>query len=105
MTKDKKYTVIISERARQMLGTHIRFLAQVNKDAAISKKKELLKAIRSLSEMPQRCPFFNEPYIPPNKYHKMYVANWYLIIYQIQEEKVFIDYILDCRKDYKWLIH
>ena len=63
MTKDKKYTVIISERARQMLGTHIRFLAQVNKDEAISKKKELLKAIRSLSEMPQRCPFFNEPYI------------------------------------------
>lgn len=105
MQKNKKYTVIISDRARQMLGAHISFLAKVNKDAAISKKKELIKAIRSLSEMPQRCTFFNEPYIPPNKYHKMYVANWYLIIYQIQEEKVFIDYILDCRKDYKWLIH
>ena len=41
-----------------MLGTHIRFMAQVNKEAAKMKKKELLEAIRSLSYMPQRFPFF-----------------------------------------------
>ena len=31
---DKKYKVIVSDRAKRMLGTHIRFMAQVNKDAA-----------------------------------------------------------------------
>jgi len=54
--------------------------------------------------MPQRFPFFEDNYIPQNKYHKMFIKNWYLILYQIQDDTVFVDYILDCRKDYSWLI-
>ena len=87
-----------------MLGTHIRFMAQVNKEAAIAKKKELMAAMRSLEHMPQCFPFFEEPYIPPNKYHKMFVEKWYLVLYQIKDDAVYVDYILDCRKDYNWLI-
>lgn len=102
---DKKYQVIISDRAKRMLGTHIRFMSQVNKDAAVVKKKELVTAIRSLECMPQRFPFFEEEYIPPNKYHKMFVERWHLVLYQIQDDTVYVDYILDCRKDYSWLIH
>lgn len=101
---DKKYKVIVSERAKQMLTTHMCFMAQVNKEAAKTKKKELLDAMRSLSYMPQRFPFFEETYIPANKYHKMFFTNWYLILYQIQDDTVYIDYILDCRKDYSWLV-
>lgn len=101
---DKKYQVIISDRAKRMLGTHIRFMSQVNKDAAVVKKKELVTAIRSLECMPQRFPFFEEEYIPPNKYHKMFVEKWHLVLYQIQDDTVYVDYILDCRKDYSWLI-
>ena len=44
---DKKYKVIVSDRAKRMLGTHIRFMAQVNKDAAKAKKQELMEAMRS----------------------------------------------------------
>lgn len=102
---DKKYQVIISDRAKRMLGTHIRFMSQVNKDAAVVKKKELVTAIRFLECMPQRFPFFEEEYIPPNKYHKMFVERWHLVLYQIQDDTVYVDYILDCRKDYSWLIH
>lgn len=47
---------------------------------------------------------FEEAYIPMNKYHKMFVAKWYLLLYQIQDDAVYVDYILDCRKDYSWLI-
>lgn len=39
MADNKTYKVIVSDRAKQMLGTHIRFMAQVNKDAARDKKK------------------------------------------------------------------
>lgn len=48
---DKKYKVIVSDRSKRMLGTHIRFMAPVNKDAAKAKKKELKHhyAILSLS--------------------------------------------------------
>ena len=101
---DKKYKVIVSDRAKRMLGTHIRFMAQVNKDAAKTKKQELMEAMRSLERMPQRFPFFEEAYIPTNKYHKMFVTKWYLVLYQIQDDTVYVDYILDCRKDYSWLI-
>ena len=101
---DKKYKVIVSDRAKRMLGTHIRFMAQVNKDAAKAKKKELMEAMRSLEHMPQRFPFFEEAYMPTNKYHKMFVTKRYLVLYQIQDDTVYVDYILDCRKDYSWLI-
>lgn len=79
-------------------------MAQVNKEAAIATKKELMAAMCSLDHMPQRFPFFEEPYIPPNKYHKMFVEKWYLVLYQIKDDTVYVDYILDCRKDYSWLI-
>lgn len=88
-----------------MLETHILFLAQVNKDAARRKKKEIIDALESLSYMPQRFPFLNESYLPQNKYHKMFVENWYLVIYQIRDDNVYVDYILDCRSDYSWLLH
>lgn len=102
---EKKYKVIVSDRAKQMLGIHIRFMAQVNKDAAIAKKKELMAAMRSLDHMLQRFPFFEEPYISSNKYHKMFVEKWYLVLYQVKDDTVYVEYILDCRKDYSWLIH
>ena len=105
MTENRKYKMIISDRAKRMLGEHIHFIAQVNKEAAASKKKQMMSALRSLCNMPQRFPFFEEMYISPNKYHKMYVEKWYLVLYQIQDDTVYVEYILDCRKDYSWLIY
>ena len=99
-----KYRVIISDRAKEMLGMHIRFLAQVNKPVATKLKNRLVEEMRSLQEMPQRYPFFQENYIPANKYHKLYVENWYLILYQIKDETVYVDWIVDCRQDYRWLL-
>lgn len=104
MTENKRYKVIVSDRAKRMLGTHIRFMAQVNKEAAAAKKKEIMTAMRSLCQMQQRFPFFEEPYITPNKYHKMFIEKWYLVLYQIQDDTVYVEYILDCRKNYSWLI-
>ena len=105
MTKDRKYKVVVSDRAKRMLGTHIRFMAQVSKEAAAEKKKQLMTAMGSLSRKPQRFPFFEEPYIPQNKYHKMFVEKWYLILYQVQDDIVYVEYILDCRREYGWLVH
>ena len=66
MSESKKYTVITSDRAKRMLGAHIRFLARVNKDAARKKKQEIMAALHSLAQMPQRFPFLEEAYITPN---------------------------------------
>ena len=103
MNVDQRYKVIISDRARRMLASHILFMAQVNKDAA--KKNEIMNAMQSLKQMPQRFPFFNEPYNTPNKYCKIFVQKWYIVFYQIKDNTVYIDYIIDCRKNYAWLMN
>lgn len=104
MEKAPRYNVIVSDRARQMLGIHVRFLANVNAAAARKTKSEILKAIRSLGAMPERSPFLDAEHIPLNKYHKMYVESWYLVLYQIKDQTVYVEYIVDCRQDYGWLV-
>lgn len=100
-----KYEVIVSEAAMKQLGNCVMFIAQDNVEAAERIRQRLVAGIRSLEQMPARFPFFNEPYIPANKYHKMFIENWYLILYQIKDAKVYVDYVVDCRQDYRWLIH
>ncbi|MGN0485697.1 MAG: type II toxin-antitoxin system RelE/ParE family toxin [Acutalibacteraceae bacterium] len=100
----QKYHVIVSQKAADMLKEHISFLASVNKNAAKNTKARLIEAFHSLEQMPNRFPFFNAEFITPNKYHKMYVENWYLVLYQIKDNDVFIDYVVDCRQGYDWLI-
>ena len=104
MEKKPRYEVIISDRARQMLGGHVRFLAQKSPTAARKTKNELMSSIRSLSIMPERYPFLNTEFLPLNKYHKMFVEKRYLILYRIKDWTVYVDYIVDCRQDYGWLV-
>lgn len=104
MAANSNDKVIVSDRAKKMLGAHNRFLAQVNKESAAAKKNEIMAALRSLRQMPQRFPFFEEPYITPNKYHRMFIEKWYLVLYQIQDDTVYVEYILDCRRNYSWLV-
>lgn len=100
-----KYKVIVSERARQMLGNHIRFLAQKNPTAARKLNHEILGAIRSLYHFPERFPFLEVEFVPYNKYHKLFIERRYLLLYQVKDRIVYVDYIIDCRQDYTWLLH
>jgi len=58
MEKKPHYKVIVSDRARQMLAGHVWFLAQKSPTAARKIKNDLMDAIRSLYQMPERFPFF-----------------------------------------------
>jgi len=100
----QRYRIEVSDRARIMLGAHVKFVAQNSPSAARDIKVKILTAIRSLSSMPERCPFFVSEFITRNKYHKMVVDNRYLILYQIKDSIVFVDYIIDGRQDYYWLV-
>ncbi len=104
MEKMPRYKIVVSDRARQMLAVHVRFLAEKSPDAARKTKNELLHAIRSLAQMPEHYPFLEAEFISSNKYHKMFVEKWYLVLYQIQDEIVYVDFIVDCRQDYRWLV-
>lgn len=104
MEKKPQYKVIVSGRARQMLSGHFRFLAHKNPTAARKIKNDLMDAIRSLHQMPVRFPFLGAEFMPPNKYHKMFIDKWYLTLYQIKDHTVYVDYIVDCKQDYGWLV-
>lgn len=105
METQNKYRVIVSERAAQMLISHAAFLAQVNPQSAEKLTIEFNKAANSLEFMPQRCPWLKGAYIPKNTYRFLLFEKMYMIIFQIMDETVFADYVIDCRQDYSWLIH
>lgn len=41
MAENRKYKVIVSDRAKRMLGTHIRFMSQVSKETALWSKDNI----------------------------------------------------------------
>ena len=90
---ENSYKVIISQKASQMLVSHVAYLAQVNPGAA-----------NSLSFMPLRCPWLSGEYIPSHKYRYLLFEKRYMLIYQIIDDIVYVDYVIDTRQDYEWLI-
>lgn len=101
---NKLYKVIVSERATDMLIRHVRFLAQVSPEAADKLRLEIIDASKSLQSFPERHFEFSDPLLPSNKYRKMIISRRYLLVYQVKGETIHIDYILDCRQDYQWLL-
>ncbi len=99
-----KYKIVISETAKNQLGQHILFVANVNTESAKKLKKHIMKQLSALTEMPRRYPYLNGEYLAKNHYRKMPLENRYLAIYHINDDTVFVDYILDCRQDYGWLL-
>ena len=104
MENQSKYRVIVSERATQMLVSHAAFLAQVSPEAAERLTVEFEKAANSLEIMPQRWPWLSGEYIPKNAYRFILLEKRYMIIFQIIDDTVYADYVVDCRQDYGWLI-
>ena len=100
---NNKYLIIISKRATQILVNHAAFLSQVNEDAAEHLVISFERAAYSLQQMPQRCPWLIGDFIPRNVYRYLTFEKRYMLIYQIKDNKVYIDYVLDCRQDYRWL--
>ncbi len=101
---NKLYRVIVSDRAVDMLMQHVRFMAQVSLQAANRLRVEIIEASKSLEHLPERDPWLSSPYLPANKYRKTIIGKRYLLIYRIKDDTVFVDYVLDCRQDYKWLL-
>lgn len=96
--------VIVSDAALEILDTHTDFLARVSSGAATRFVDDILDNIASLSKNPQRFLFYENQFIPDNRYRRMLSAKRYLVIVKIAHKTVFVDYIVDCRQEYGWLI-
>ena len=47
---------------------------------------------------------YSGDYIPRGVYRYRLFAEHYMIVYQIEDDTVYADYVLDCRQDYGWLL-
>jgi|SRR5699024_10423554 len=104
MDRNKEFEVVISERAAEMLVTHVRFLAEVSPQSSDDLRKKIIDSSKSLQHFPERNPYLSDPLLPANKYRKMTINKRYLLIYQVVDRTVYVDYIVDCRQDYRWLL-
>lgn len=104
-TNPPAYRVIISGEASQLLVSHASFLANVSPEAAERLIQSFEKAAHSLESMPTRCPWLRGRYIPNNTYRYLVFEKRYMLLYQIKDHTVYVDYVLDCRQDYQWLLH
>ena len=104
MDEQNKYTVIVSEHAKQMLVSHAAFLAQTSVNAAQRLADSFEKIAGSLEFMPQRCTWLTNEFIPRNMYRYILFEKRYMIIFQIKDNMVYVDHVIDCRQDYEWLI-
>ena len=55
--------------------------------------------------MPLHGAWFSAKYIPRNVYRYQVFEKCYLMLYQVRENTVYVEYVLDCRQDYRWLLH
>jgi hypothetical protein len=101
---DRSYMVTISDKASEMLVSHARFLANVSEEADIKLIEDFKISAKSLERFPDYNPWISDSAMPVNKYRKLLFSNRYLLIYQIKQGMVYVDYIVDCRQDYRWLL-
>lgn len=101
--ENKEYTVIISDEATQMLVSHARFLVQVSESAAL-RPIEIFNEKAKTLEFPQCNPWITDLLIPTGKYRKLLLEKRYLLIYQIKDDRVYVDGVVDTHQDYRWLL-
>ena len=104
MEDEMRYSVVVSDRAMQMLVSHAAFIAQVSPSAAERLTDAFERTADSLEVMPQRCPWLVDESIPKNAYRYLLFEKRYMLIFQIKDDAVLVDYVVDCRQDCTWLI-
>lgn len=103
MTQNK-YKVIVSDKATRMLVEYAVSLADVSPEAAEKLVADFEKAAESLQTMPLRCARLTGEYIPQNKYRYLVFDKQYILIFQVVDDIVYADYVVNTKQDYGWLL-
>lgn len=101
---DARWQVVVSQRAARQLVEHAAFAARLEERLAHKLVADFRAAAESLQRFPYRNPILRSEVFPTEKYRKLVFGKWYLLIYQIRDERVFVEYVVDGRQDYQWLI-
>jgi len=101
---DRVYEVKIADTAWFQMMEHARFLANVSEEAANRLVDEFVAACGTLSAMPDRCPWLAHDAMPFQRYRKRFIGKYHLALFEIRESTVYVSAVVDCRRDYAWLL-
>ncbi len=97
-----KYSILISEDAKNSILESMRFLANVNKNSAKEELQKILKEISSLEEFPLRHSVVPNLLILGRQTYKFVLSNGrHIILYNVSGTNVFVNKFLGARKDNK----
>ena len=84
----------------KMLSMHINFIKNVSLKLANNLQDTFFERINELQYSPFKYPFLNEINIKINTFRKINICKYYLIIYTVIEDIVYINAIVDGRQNY-----
>ncbi len=94
----KRYEVIVSRRAEQMLTNHVCFLARASVKAARRLRDEFAETLDALEDNPFQFPPADDLELP-GEYRKALFGKRYQAIFYIEGDVIYLDAVLDCRMD------
>ena len=93
----KRYEVVVSSQAEQMLLSHAAFLARVSVKAARRLRDEFAGVLADLETNPFQFPPAEEPELPEG-YRKALLGKRYQAVFCVDGQTVYLDAVLDCRR-------
>lgn len=93
-----KYTVIAAGKVDAQLLRHMEFLARVSIPAAQRFRDEYAAVLDRLEENPYQFALDTDPNLPEGVYHKAIFSRWYKALFQIEDNTVYLDAVVDCRQ-------
>ena len=92
----KRYKIIVSCHAEQMLTSHVCFLSRVSVKAARRLRNEYAQMLDSLEDNPFQFPVAEDLDLP-EEYRKALFGKRYQAIFRVEGDAVLLDAVLDCR--------
>lgn len=95
----RKYKVNTAPYLGDMILEHVRFISRVSVPAAKRFRSEFAELMHRIAENPYQFPGLDDPDLPPDTYRKALFAKWYKAIFYVDGDCVYIDAIVDGRRD------
>ena len=104
MPEHESYQVVISKRAAQQLVEHAAFMARLDEKLTHKLVSDFRQAAASLERLPFRNPIMRSDVFAVEKYRKLIFDKCHILLYQIKGQVVYVEYVIDGRQDYQWLL-
>ena len=100
----ENYKITWSSKSMSDLQDCISFVMNVSKESALSLLNDILVAVDSLQNFPERNSIFDMPKSFPFVIRKQLVNQRYAILYSIKENEIILFRILDLRRKFAALL-